>query len=286
MMKAFYLGASALALCAAAPVAPAAAADIYRAPEAAGPGGYKDAPYVQSWTGWYVGVNGGGIWTAKDSTVTAIDIDVFAGALTTNTSSARFNDSSGFGGGQIGYNWQGMWHPRLVLGVEADFQGAGLCAKGSTSAADANSPNEPFDGPTNASAKSCLNWFGTVRGRLGYAFDRALVYGTGGFAFGSVKDSLATSKVSEAEVLTTSASRSSTDTGYVVGGGLEYALSPAWSLKGEYQYINLGTVDLKPGLNTFDPADFTGGSAHLDHTYHTVRLGLNYHILPGYEPLK
>src|SRR5258708_7688363 len=89
------------------------AADMYRAAPA---GGYKDEPvYVaNTWTGFYAGVNGGYGWNANSF---ATDPG-FLGEL---------NPSGGFGGGQIGYNWQGVFgHPQLVLGVEADFQGADI----------------------------------------------------------------------------------------------------------------------------------------------------------------
>src|SRR5258706_13123413 len=86
------------------------AADMYRAAPA---GGYKDEPvYVaNTWTGFYVGVNGGYGWTPSDSTF-----------------GTDFSPSGGFGGGQIGYNWQGAFGlgSHLVLGVEADIQGAGI----------------------------------------------------------------------------------------------------------------------------------------------------------------
>ena len=84
----------------------ALAADVYRVPE--GAGGYKDGPaYVAGWSGFYAGVNGGYAFDARDR---------HAGIL----------DEGGFGGGQIGYNWQGILHPRLVLGIEADIQGTGI----------------------------------------------------------------------------------------------------------------------------------------------------------------
>src|SRR5215469_15465510 len=85
--------------------ASANAADMYRAPAG---GGYKDMPYVGvNWSGLYVGVNGGGAWNSTHS-------------------DDLMDPTGGFGGGQIGYNWQGVWHPNLVLGIEADFQGAGV----------------------------------------------------------------------------------------------------------------------------------------------------------------
>jgi len=230
------------------------AADMYRAPVG---GGLKDGPYVPvaTWTGFYVGVNGGYAWGAYDDQL-AVAASPFDG----------LQPEGGFGGGQIGYNWQGLYHPSLVLGIEADIQGGDI----SDSSADVN--GNKF--------KSQIDWFGTVRGRLGYALDKTLVYATGGFAYGSVKNSVADANANY------DFRKETTATGYVVGGGFEHKVSPAWSIKGEYQYINLGKnelVDELPG----QMGNFTGNGGTLrDDAFHSVRVGLNYHVLPGYEPLK
>jgi outer membrane immunogenic protein len=205
------------------------AADIYRAPA---PVSYKDTPppYVGvDWSGLYLGVNGGGAWN--------------------NTHSSDFVDpTGGFGGGQIGYNFQ---RGNIVFGVEADFQGAGISDK------DA------------AGDKSELNWFGTVRGRLGYAFGPALLYGTGGFAYGNVKNT------APGFFSTTS----ETQTGWVAGGGLEYKLAPAWSIKTEYQFLSLDASD----PNGAGPLGIGFG----DRTeVHTARIGVNYFFGGEYQPLK
>jgi outer membrane immunogenic protein len=230
-------------------LASANAADMYRAPEA---GGYKDGPaYVTvNWAGFYAGVNGGGAWSQEDDQL-ANSRAAFGG----------LSPNGGFGGGQIGYNWQGVWHPHLVLGIEADIQGAGIDDKATIGA---------------VTWASNLDYFGTVRGRIGYAMDSTLVYFTGGFAYGGVKN----------EVTAPGADFKSdgTATGYVLGGGVEYKFTPAWSAKVEYQYINLGKND-----PTFGGLAFTSsavGGVDRDDAYHTVRLGLNYHFVPGYEPLK
>src|SRR5262249_17791268 len=131
------------------------AADIYRP----GPGGgYKDEPgYVGvNWSGFYIGVNGGYGWTAN--TDSAFDL----------------KPAGGFGGGQIGYNWQGGFGlgRAWVFGIEADIQGADISDK------------DVFGD------RSKMDMFGTVRGRVGYAFGPALVYATGGFAYGNVENSV------------------------------------------------------------------------------------------------
>ncbi len=184
--------------------AAANAADMY-VPGAA-TGGYKDAP-VATWTGIYVGVNGGYAWS---ETSDQLATGPFGGLA----------PEGGFGGGQIGYNVQ---RDRIVFGIEADIQGAGISASGSDAGLD--------------QFKSELDYFGTVRGRLGYAFDRTLVYATGGLAYGEVKNSAVQAATGD------NYSIDKTAVGYVLGGGVEYKIGGAWSVKGEYQYINLGKND-------------------------------------------
>ncbi len=244
-------GASVIAL-----TATASAADMYVPGPAAGPGGYKDAPYVPSWAGFYAGVNGGYGWSDHNTQLADSDRD-FAG----------LSPEGGFGGGQIGYNWQGMWHPHLVLGVEADIQGSGV--------EDSQSATL---GLVTGHYKSDLNWFGTVRGRIGYAFDRALVYGTGGFAFGGIDNEVAYSTGVTYKSDTTA-------TGYVMGGGVEYKFGPAWSAKAEYQYLNFGKNDPATASGT-TYSSFTPVTKVDEDAFHTFRVGLNYHFMPGYEPLK
>lgn len=252
-------------------LASANAADMYRAPEG---GGLKDGPFyapVNSWAGFYIGANGGGAWNADNSTLklTGID-DVGTNFATTSSTKADLDPTGGFGGGQIGYNIQ---RGRFVFGIEADFQGSHVedSIKAKVVADDATSTADLSDN---------LRWFGTVRGRIGYTFDRALVYATGGFAFGRVESNL---KVVGDDGNTATAHNDDTQTGFVVGGGIEYALSPAWSIKGEYQFIDLG--DSKLVAHTAVDDDDATGSVNIHHNYHTARVGLNYH-LNTYEPLK
>jgi outer membrane immunogenic protein len=259
--------------------ASANAADIYSG------GGYKDDGYVpvNTWSGFYIGANGGYGWNADvrgGSNVSSFADD----AGPTGTSPVKsFDSNGGFGGVQIGRNWQVN---RLVLGVETDIQWSGI--KGSGSAhAGADPHGAGADVTADANAKSELDWFGTVRGRVGYSFDRALVYATAGLAYGGVKDTLSLKEGgTDGSTGFRSTSKDNTEVGVALGAGLEYALTPAWSLKGEYQYLDLRHFSEAVAI----PADRAGNSASAssngDHTYHTVRVGINYHFAPGYEPLK
>jgi outer membrane immunogenic protein len=127
-----------------------------------------------------------------------------------------------------------------------------------------------------------------VRARIGYTFDSALVYATGGFAFGEVRDKLAIAAISPAGDAVVTAARTfrrdETDTGFTVGGGVEYLLSPVWSVKAEYQFIDLGSERLLAFID--NGRDRAEGSVNFDHTFHTVRIGVNYHIIPCCAPLK
>jgi high affinity Mn2+ porin len=246
-------------------IAPGLAADLSPAADLNG-GGLKDAPVVQTWTGFYVGVNGGYGWSgpkAKAFSTADDGIPDFGGAV--------FDSTGGFGGGQIGYNLQ---RSRFVFGVEADIQGSGIHGSGN---AVANSG----DVVATANGNRDLDWFGTVRGRFGYTVDRQLIYVTGGLAFGGVKKSPLTADDTK-EVggkLATSGGGDETKTGFVLGGGIEYAINPSWSLKGEYQYVNLGSTKSAVSVSS------ASAGFYAEDRYSTVRLGLNYHVSPGYEPL-
>ncbi|HVV62136.1 MAG TPA: outer membrane protein [Pseudolabrys sp.] len=199
-MKRFILAACA-GLLALAMAGPSLAADLPRPV-------YKAPAYVApfSWSGFYVGINGGYGWGTSN----------WSGPGTTGSVKPK----GGLAGGTIGYNMQtGVW----VWGVEGDFDwswmkgntttGSGACAGG-------------------FGCQTKIPWFATARGRIGYAFDRWLPYITGGAAFADVK---ATPNPGVASV-------SKTQVGWTVGAGLEYAFMGAWSAKIEYLYADLGHI--------------------------------------------
>ena len=176
--------------------------------------------------------------------------------------------SGAFGGGQLGFNSQrGSYRVRRR-------------SRHSRAAASVPTATVTVTGPAEtANYKSKLDWFGTVRGRLGYTVDRALIYATGGVAFGGIDN-----EVSFGGAGVGTYKKSDTASGYVVGGGVEYKLTPSWSAKAEYQYINLGKNDpvnaAGVGFSTFN------GTKVDEDAFHTVRLGLNYHVGTAYAPLK
>ena len=251
--------------------ATANAGDIYRAPDGAS---YKDAPvYAPLWNGFYAGANGGYGWEDNQQTLTVNNYTADGVFLLTDKFDAP-QAEGGFGGGQIGYNWQGIWNPNLVLGVEADIQGAGIGGTRTSTVFTGLATN-------TVQEEKNLDWFGTVRGRLGYAANSTLFYVTGGFAYGGVKDSFKFTNIGNGNVAL--ASKSSTLGGYVVGAGLEYKFTPQWSFKAEYQYISLGDTDQTGTYATGGQTENVNG---VRHDYNTVRAGVNYSFASGYAPLK
>jgi outer membrane immunogenic protein len=201
--------------------APAFAADLPRRQQ---PAQTFAAPPIFTWTGFYLGANAGAVW--GDFTKAGSFIDA----------------KTGFTGGvTAGYNHQ---INSIVLGVEGDYNYSGMGGRGSV-----------LPGPTPV--KGDLTSFGTIRGRLGVAFDRALIYGTGGYAFGF-------SSLESGFLKSTSSHH-----GYVIGAGLEYAITNNWSAKGEYLYMPL---DSKNALTI--PAFGVGSKTGID--ANVVRAGVNY----------
>ena len=199
---------------------------------------------VWTWTGFYIGAHAGYGGNEFEYLFNAPAIPI--SGTTSVTSSGEF------AGGQIGYNWQsGNW----VFGIEADIAWAAI--KAEVTAAS---------GPVTATAGSELEWFGTVRGRLGYTWDRFMLYATGGYAYGSVKNS-ATALAAFVVPVGAVASVSTTRSGWTVGGGFEYGLTPNWSVKTEYLYIDLGRDTI------FSSPIF---SIDEDTTVHTIKAGVNY----------
>ncbi|MGU3536331.1 outer membrane protein [Methylobacterium sp. A54F] len=206
-------------------------------------------PPAFTWTGLYVGVNAGYAFRGGSGRFE----DPTYGTVTGGRSGGGFA-----GGGQIGYNYQFTPGSGFVLGVEADIQGTAFAK-----ADAAYLGTTPYYG-----VRPSLDYFGTVRGRVGYAFDRVLIYGTGGFAYGGGARSAAAAAYPYALPDTTR-------TGYAVGGGLEYAFTDKLSAKIEGLYVNLARRF--SGATVYDatvPAYYGGGRA--ESGFGLVRAGLNY----------
>jgi outer membrane immunogenic protein len=210
---------------------------MYKAPPPLPP------PYT--WTGFYIGANGGfgGNNTSYSATVAGVP------------ASASLTSSGFLGGGQAGFNWQVA--PIWVIGVETDFDGSNIQSKASASG--------PF---ATANAGTTVNWFGTVRGRAGVLVTpNALLYGTGGWAYGSTTSSASAAAFGAAAAI----SSTNQQNGWTAGGGLEYAFNPWLSLKTEYLYVDLGTATL--ASSAVGPVVF---SVNEKTAFHTFKVGLNW----------
>ncbi len=215
---------------------------------------YK-APIVAplSWTGCYIGINGGGNWGKSSSTMNS------ASPLPGTRLSNDVSLSGGLIGGTLGCNYQVA--PQWVVGIEGDWDWTNK--KGT----------ELLIAPLNPAYSNEVkeNSIGTIRARLGRLVTNPwMLYVTGGGAWASVK---------QTEYLTANPggalqtnSTTSTVWGWTVGVGTEYMFARQWSVKGEYLYVDLGT-------HTF-LAPFPGGAnaAPVDTRLrdHIVRVGLNY----------
>jgi len=202
------------------------------------------APFT--WTGLYSGFHVGYGWGNTRGRVDALNLNDVPNMPKPN---------GWFAGTSVGYNWQ---MSNIVLGVEADFSYGKV--KGSSTIF--NIPNVGSVGAT-----SNLDYFFTVRGRLGFAMDRFLVYGTGGFAYGHNN---ATVNLTAANGVGVRIFDDNGHTGWTAGGGLEYAVTNDWSIKGEYLYMDLGRknyhfIQGAPNL-----------AANLGLRVHTAKIGLNY----------
>jgi outer membrane immunogenic protein len=163
---------------------------------------------IYNWTGFYLGINGGGAWGQSSQTPFG----------TANPSTGNFNLSGGLVGGTVGFNYQ---LDSVVLGLEGDFDWANV----------SGSVGCPGIGIT---CTTKTDYLGTVRGRLGYAWYQWLPYVTVGAAAGDIKQGfLPAIGINNGEY--------SNRIGWTAGGGVEFAFQDAWSAKVEYLHVDLGT---------------------------------------------
>jgi outer membrane immunogenic protein len=224
---------------------------------------------VFSWTGCYVGSNFGGGWNKSNYTTTldpgthivnpANLAAVAAGGTGTANNNSRF-----LGGGQIGCNWQ---RGSFVIGLEADIDA--FSANPSLTGTGVFTTGDTFV-ITNAVK---TNWLATVRPRVGVAFDRSLLYVTGGLAVTNISYTQTYADTFLAAVGASSAS--STKTGWTVGGGWEYGFTNNWSAKVEYLYAKFSSLSaLGAVTDLIAERNVLHGSADLRENI--VRIGINY----------
>jgi outer membrane immunogenic protein len=203
---------------------------------------YKAPAMVQSvynWTGFYIGINGGGAFGKTNGDI----LPTFFGG--------NHNISGGLVGGTVGFNYQVT---NLVFGVEADWDWA-----------DINGSQSFTRGGVPLTESFKLEDLGTARGRVGYAWDSALLYATGGFAW--------TSRATDSCPACALTSDSHSLDGWTAGGGLEYGFTPNLSAKIEYLYAHLQPT------NFFTNQGCTVNCG-LGANVNVVRAGLNWRFGP------
>jgi len=221
------------------------------------------APTAYHWTGFYAGVNAGVAWNNTNIDQSQFDDGKRIKELEDNLTS---NQTVFTGGGMLGYNWQ---VDQIVLGVEADINYLGF-SDNKDFDRDIASPFGPIDATSSLSFDA--NWFGTIRGRLGFAHDNILFYGTGGLAYGHMETeaNLNISQYGQSR-MDYEGSNSSTNWGWTVGGGIEYGLD-RWSIGAEYLYVDLGSAewdgDFSGPASKYMKADAEGS---VDYQFSVVR---------------
>ncbi|MBV9519750.1 MAG: porin family protein [Hyphomicrobiales bacterium] len=270
-------------------------------------------PPAFTWTGFYVGVNAGYGWLNNQRNNNLgfpfVGAVPFGGTSIPFASSGRSNNGGFIGGVQAGYNYQFGIGSGFVIGAETDIDWADINRNRNNGVLFGSFTLPQFPGtlftPSNLGVNNHNNnnqYIGTVRLRAGYAFDRFLVYATGGLAYGGVNNNnniggaLSATTLSCAvcvvpgtggatnvtgvpvtTILPTGIGTrsSSTRAGWTVGGGVEYAFTPNWTVKGEYLYENFGHIHSAPGFVLPGAATvFNNSNRTVD--VNVVRVGLNY----------
>jgi outer membrane immunogenic protein len=224
------------------------AADL---PSRAPPPVYLPPPPIFTWTGIYIGGQVGYAW--------GTGANRFNGLLPDGTiiaTSVGGTPNGVIGGGHVGFNYQiNQW----VIGLEGSVDGTSL----------SNTAVAAFPDGSTLTAHTTADIQGSIRGRLGIAWDRVLIFATGGVAFGGFNTNVSLA----APPFFASASRSNTRVGWTVGGGIEYAITNNWSIQAEYRFTDFGTIR-NGDLAGLPVGDFVNGHRRLQQNQ--VQAGFSY----------
>jgi len=176
---------------------------------------YIPPPPLFTWTGLYIGGQIGYQWGTTSTTAT---VNATGNVLP----QPNYGPNGVIGGAHIGYNWQVA---QLVFGLEGDVDGADYHGSGFNNA-----------GIILHTTREAVE--GSIRGRIGYAFDRVLVYGTGGVAFTSINTTFLNQTDGLSDAFNTGR------VGWTAGGGIEYAVTNNWSVRAEYRYTDFGSYNV------------------------------------------
>jgi outer membrane immunogenic protein len=258
---------------------------------------------IYGWTGWYAGLNLGYSWgnahTDAAGSATSISIPSFTNPPVAFANSQTEPLVGVIGGGQVGYNYQ--VGPEWVLGFEADIQGSAehgsnnfaatftgtLCSGGGVGCPGGFFP---LKGTAFSTYEAKIEWFATVRGRVGVLINGGglLLYGTGGLAYGqvSVSDSVNITATAPAVPATFGPatgtfSQSKTNIGFAAGGGMEGRIAPTnWTWKLEYLFVDLGSVNTSTSFAAATTGAFSAlagtVTTHTNFIDNIFRVGLNY----------
>ncbi|KAB0680001.1 outer membrane protein [Aureimonas leprariae] len=253
----------AILLAATALATPAFAADIITE-EPPAPAPVEIAP-AYNWTGLYVGGQAGAAFGGSSGAI-GTDLGVPLDAVTFQ----KDTDVGFTGGVHVGYDYQ--LPSNIIIGGVVDFNYIDNDRKVGVDLVDGTGDNTTF------SNKVDLDYFGTVRGKVGYAFDRVAVYGTGGLAYGNPKN-----KVNDGEALAllgtgfTSDTNSDKDSiGYSVGGGVDFLATEKLSFGLEYLYTDLGKAKTETTFTNVATGDAFSVDTKTDVDFHTVMAKASY----------
>jgi len=253
---------------------PAVAADLpFKSPQ-------STAAPVPNWTGFYVGLNAGGTLARSGDPSTSAsclaapgfatpyfgcpDALAVAAGGTGSMSKAAF-----IGGAQAGYNWQVN---AVVLGGEADFDSFHVRLSRTGSGV-----LPTLGGPFAITTSASTDWLFTARGRIGWAFDNLLLYGTGGLAetYLNASNSYTDAGLGGGGPGAGAWNASATKFGWTAGAGLEWALKRNWSVKAEYLFVKFGSINAS-GVVVNSGGYGSAISTSTDLTANIARAGVNY----------
>ncbi len=251
---------------------------------------------VFTWTGFYIGLNGGYAFAGNGAGNGGrlLTTDDFHGTVVGGPAWALGTaPNGGVFGGQAGFNYQ--MSPSFVAGIETDIQGAWLRSNSQAALIPDITGGAAFG---SVAASQRVDWYGTLRGRLGFLVTPSwLLYATGGLAYGGVKSSLSYFDINHqghpgllAGGIT---NFSQTRVGWTLGAGAEWAFTPNWSLKAEYGYVDLGRSTINaasawnnlPAPGAAETVIMTASTHTFRTSFHTLRAGVNYKFGWGAAPV-
>jgi outer membrane immunogenic protein len=284
-----------------------------------------------SWPGFYAGLNSGYGWSGHGVQTTSQAADAYSLSYDTsepipgqrwnaqplnalalaNSGWSSVNQSGYLGGLQVGYNYKIL--NRAIVGIETDLQGSTMNGSGSYSGMGQTYFTRKTGGiqlrkvtyyASNGDLQAGMNWFGSLRGRLGYLITPSLLaYGTGGLSYGGVyaqTNFISSSnnievaptalfgQINNAQMLSGKGQATNSLVGWTAGAGMEWMLLRNWSLKTEALYYDLGSMNLNgngytPDSNTEDTYQIVGTNSSIRYNGVIARMGVNYHFDFGKE---